>query len=291
MSRLITVVCRHNQARSVMAAAALSRFFPDLDVTSAGVQAINDQRIPDSILNLAESWGLPVVDAVSHSLDMAKQSLLNSDFVIVAEDEFVQEIVDLGVEPCRVLSMQDQRFAHSLIPFDPIGRGSQVVSVELAKAIMTSVWLIRAQEGFGRAHPVEAVFTSDESGFSTKLGVGWEKAKQQNGVLVVSDFRAPSIQAVSSVCDYVVELRVDRLSKRVSLLDGSGEGALARAISSGRAFAISARVEMDEVENFALREDFKRLIDLLATSRPVVILTEPMGLGPCPFLVASSANF
>ncbi len=291
MSLVLTVVCRHNQARSVIAAAALSRFFPDLDVASAGIQAIDGQRIPESILNLADAWGLTVLDEVSHSLEAANQRLLNSDFVVVAEDDFVQYIVDLGVDPQRVLSMQDHRFDHTLIPFDPIGHGSQVVSVELAKAVLATAWLLRAEEGFGYANPVHALFATDEIDFLNKLRSGWEKVRQETGVLVLSDFRAPNIHFVSEVCDYVVELRVNRASKQTSYVDSSGEGALERAISSGRPFALSARFEMDEVEKFALSPDFKNMIDVLAADRSVVLLTEPLGLGPCSFLTASNANF
>ena len=77
MSRLITVVCRHNQARSVMAAAALPRYFPNVEVASAGIAALEGQRIPQSILNLADAWGLEVQDVVSHALQDAQERLLD----------------------------------------------------------------------------------------------------------------------------------------------------------------------------------------------------------------------
>ena len=289
MSRLVTVICRHNQARSVLAAAALSRFFPYLQVASAGIAAVEGQRIPESIFHLADTWGLEVSDTVSHSIAGSQESILASDLVVVAEDEFIQPILDLGVLPQRILSMQDERFDHSLIPFDPIGQGSQVVSVELSKAIMTTVRLVRAKNP-NILESVDLIITLDEANFEKDLRQGWSDAVASKGVLLVTDFRAPNFQAVSQVCDRVLELQVSRIDHQISFSDGLGEGALGRALSSDKAFAVSARFEMDQVEKFILSPQFIAFMATVAARRSVTILTEPIGLGPCAFLMASYAN-
>ena len=273
-----------------MAAAALGRYFPNIEIASAGIAAVEGQRIPQSILTLADSWGLDVIDVVSHSLEGAQAQLISSDFVIVAEDEFIPHILEVGVAAQRILSMQDQRFDHSLIPFDPIGQGHQVTSVELAKAVMTSARLLRTQDNFGSSHRIEAIFTRDEGDFQSKLSSVWSQVVSSPGILVVTDFRAPNLQAVSQICDRVVELRVDRFTQGISFVDNSGDGALERALASQRPFAISARFEMDQVEKFCLSAQFTGSISNLAASRPVTILTEPQGFGPCSFLSAANAT-
>ena len=272
-----------------MAAAALGRYFPDIEVASAGIAAVQGQRIPQSILALADSWGLNVVDVVSHSLTGAHEQLISSDFVIVAEDEFIPHILEMGVDTQKVLSMQDQRFDHFLIPFDPIGQGHQVTSVELAKAIMTTTRLLRTEGGFGGDHRIDAIFTRDEADFQSKLSEAWIQIASSGGILVVTDFRAPNLQSVSQVSDYVVELRVDRFSQEIRFTDASGDGALERAMASSQPFAISGRYEMDQVEKFTLSAEFSGLITSLAAHRPIAILTEPRGFGPCPFLSAANA--
>ena len=198
MSRLISVICRHNQARSVLAAAALSRFFPDVNVSSAGIEAVETQRIPQTILNLADAWGLDVRDLLSHSLPAVEEQLVRSDYVVVAEDEFIPRTVDIGVAPHKILSMQDQRFEHALIPFDPIGHGSHVVSIEIAKAIMTTVQLLRAVEGFGRKYPTQGIFTRNETDFYEKLDQAWTEASTNKGVVILGDFRAPTFTRLPS---------------------------------------------------------------------------------------------
>ena len=286
----IAVICRHNQARSVMAAAAVTRFFPDFRVSSAGIEAIEGQRIPQSILNLADSWGLDVLDFVSHSLQAVEEQLVTSDFIVVAEDEFIPHIIDFGVAPQKILSMQDQRFDHALVPFDPIGQGDRVLSVELAKSIMTTMQLLRVQPGLGFEYPVEAIFTEDEADLQNKLGLIWDRSKVTNHVVLLADFRAPNFRAVSQVCGGVLELKVNRASQVVGFFDGTAEWELHRVLARPAPFALSGKFEMDQVERFVLGSQFTRLVSALASHRPVTILTEPMGLGPCAFLTAANAN-
>ena len=290
MNRMITTVCRHNQARSVLAAAALGRYFPDIEVASAGIEGVDGQRIPQSILNLADAWGLDVPEMVSHSLESVEAKLLRSDLVVVAEDEFIPMILESGVTSEKVLSMQDQRFEHSLIPFDPIGQGDRVLSVELAKAIMTTMQLVRTEAGFSHNFPVEAIFTHDESDFQNKLRISWENLRETNGVLVLGDFRAPNFRAVSGLEGPVLELKVSRFEQEISFSNGEEDWDFQRVVSLSGPLIISGRFEMNQAEKFALSAHFTAFIANLAYQRPVTILTEPMGLGPCSFLVAASAS-
>ena len=290
MNRLITTVCRHNQARSVLAASAIGRFFPNIEVTSAGIEGVEGQRIPQSILNLAEAWGLDVPDVVSHSLEAAQSRLFRSDLVIVAEDEFIPMVLDIGIASNKVLSMQDSRFDHSLIPFDPIGQRDQVLSAELAKAIMTTMHLIREREGFTYNYPVEAIFTLDETDFRRKLVISWENLKEINGILVLGDFRAPNFRAASQISGTVLELKVSRFEQSISFSDGKEDWDIQRIVSWANPLVISGRYEVDQSEKFALSTQFTSFIASLAVKRPVTILTEPLGLGPCALLVASSAS-
>lgn len=273
-----------------MAAAALSRFFPDLKISSAGIEAVEGQRIPQSILNLADAWGLDVLDVVSHSLQAVQEQLVESDFVIVAEDEFIPHLIDIGVAPQKILSMQDQRFEHALIPFDPIGQGDRTLSVELAKAIMTTMQLLRAQPGFGHECRVEAIFMEHETELQNILGLVWEKARVTNSVVLLADFRAPNLRAVSQVFDTVLELKINRADQRIVLSNGTEDWDQQRVLTWPGPVALSGRFEMDQVEKFVLGPQFIRFVAFLASSRSVTILTEPKGLGPCAFLAAANAN-
>ena len=286
----LAVVCRHNQARSVMAAAALRRYYPDVEVISAGIEAVEGQRIPESILNLADAWGLDVLEVISHSLSAVKEQLVASDLVVVAEDEFISYLIELGVHPQKILSMQDKRFEHAVIPFDPVGQSGRILSAELAKAVMTSTQLVREYPGFGGEFLIEAVFTRDEADLQNKFGIVWEKFKMTNGVILLTDFRAPNFRAVSQVCGPVLELKVDRTCHEIDIYAGIEKWELQTVLSLPGPFALSGRYELDQVEKFVLGSQFTRLVRGLATRRPVTILTEPTGLGACAFLTASNAN-
>ena len=272
-----------------MAAAVLTRYFSEINVVSAGIAGVEGQRIPESILNLADTWNLNVQDTVSHSLHEVKDHLLASDFVVVAEDQFITYIVDFGVPVQKILSMQDTRFDHNFIPFDPIGYGQKVVSIEIAKAIMTTIQLLKTELGAGHKNKVEAIFPLNEGDFQIKLERAWQEAREVGGIVMLSDFRAPNFSAASKVCDQLLELRVSRVDQSITFAEGTIEDAL-NQVPYGRAFGISARFEMDHVEKFVLSKQFIGLVDRLASLRPIFILTEPMGMGSCPYLVAASAS-
>ena len=290
MIRLITVVCRHNQARSVIAAATLSRYFPEVSVISAGIAAVDGQRIPQSVLNLADNWGLVLTDLFSHSLDAERDKILGSEFVIVAEDEFIPFLLQMGVDDSKILSMQDKHFDHSVVPFDPIGQVNRVVSVEIAKAVLTSAQLLRMKGGFTRKNRVTTLFSTDEKDFQDKLESAWVETVRSNGILLLSDFRAPSFQGVSKVCDYVLEFRVSRINGDITVSDSLGELALNRALASNKPFAISGRFELDQVEKLVLSVQFIEFVANLAANRTVIALTEPSYLGPLAFLVAAGGD-
>ena len=73
-------------------------------------------------------------------------------------------------------------------------------------------------------------------------------------------------------------------------MDDGGPGALERALTSQEPFAISGRFEVDQVEKLALSVPFIDLINQLAASRPVWILTEPARMGPGAYLMAANAS-
>jgi protein-tyrosine-phosphatase len=290
MNRHITVVCRHNQARSVSAAAGLARFFPEISSGSVGVLAVDREPVPPLVLGLLDEWGLQAQDVVSHSLVGAKEKVLNSDFVIVAEDHFIEEVLNLGVNRSKILSMQDYRFAEELIPSDPIGKSDWVISFELAKSIMTSVQMIRLHGELDYPNKVEVISPWREEDFAGALRAAWQSVQESNGVMLVSDFRSPNFGAVSALSQNILEIQVARFSNEIRLLERETSITLEAAMSNMSAFAISSRFEIDNVERFVLSTGFIDLIARLAASRTVVIVTEPWGISAIPQLIAASGS-
>jgi len=133
----VVVVCRFNQARSVIAEAFIREFFPKIRVSSAGIQANSGQGIPKSVVDYANSIGVKIGTKMSRNMLDSSLELQSSDLVLVAEEKFASAVIPLVRQSCRILSLQDSRLPSWIIPSDPIKNKSTSpdLDLELAKTV------------------------------------------------------------------------------------------------------------------------------------------------------------
>ena len=146
MTRKIITVCKYNQARSITAAAALRRFFPEEEIISAGILAQPTIQIPSSILHILDEWKLYERDQKSMSaMDLPQ---LNPEDIILCADEEVRtkfrqqlKLDDLDYKNVFIL----EEFSSNLldIPIDPVSLGASETKTQLARALILSIRAVR----------------------------------------------------------------------------------------------------------------------------------------------------
>lgn len=264
-SQIIAVVCRLNQARSIMVSAYLSRILPDLKVISAGVDAIDGQEIPLSIQRLAHDWALEIDKDFSQSVAACLDEILQAELVIVAENSFIQILVDLGIDSTKILSMQDSSFDLTQIPRDPLNLDSDAFEVELAKAIMVSVQLISKRNLLSFAHQIEVVHPETENEFQACLMQTLELARVANASVLVADFRFPQADKIEQLGLVYGQLRIER-----------SQGEIVTNVSSlnvAEPCLVATKFEIDFAEEFILSESFLNLLRTLTKNRPLFVIT------------------
>jgi protein-tyrosine-phosphatase len=132
----VLVVCRYNQARSIVVGALLRKLFPQLLVTTAGIEAPDGSSIPTISMDLCERWGLQSYDRVSK--DLSRFSDTTSFKHILAADEFVyNHLKDTATEiPIGLLTSYSPD--DLLVPIDPTGLDSIGFYREIAKASISA---------------------------------------------------------------------------------------------------------------------------------------------------------
>lgn len=65
----VLVVCRYNQARSIVIGAMIRKLFPQIDVVTAGIEAPHGKGIPGSTEALCREWNLPQFDRISIAIE------------------------------------------------------------------------------------------------------------------------------------------------------------------------------------------------------------------------------
>ena len=78
----IVTVCLMNQARSPFAQAVLERNFPEDQISSTGVSAIDGTSILPAVIATAKNWGVPITQISSRSLGNASDDVMAADLII-----------------------------------------------------------------------------------------------------------------------------------------------------------------------------------------------------------------
>jgi hypothetical protein len=182
--------------------------------------------------------------------------------------------------------MQDEIFAHAFIPFDPIDHHENVVSIEIAKAVMTTLQQVRSHGFFPFKNDVEVYIPFDYENFENEVHWIWDYAKEKEANLLLANFRAPDFLIVQNLNGPIREM-----------VKASKNGILEVTLApqpSDTPYLIALRYELDDVEKFALSSNFEECIQQLADERPLLIMTGPAEIEGRqfaePFLIASHAS-
>jgi protein-tyrosine-phosphatase len=147
ISGRVIVVCKYNQARSITAAAALRRFFPDQTIITAGIEANPTHPIPSSIVQILDQWGLdqfdhrstPVVDLVQVS---------PADLILCADSEvkavMIKQLLITDPSEYKIHTLEEYAYSPQEIPVDPVSMGEADTKIQLACAIILAIRALRA---------------------------------------------------------------------------------------------------------------------------------------------------
>lgn len=153
------IACKNNQARSIVATAALRSVFPEFVFKSFGVD-VNDKRpIPQSILAILNDWGLLKYDRFSSNLE--DLNLLGTDYHFLAADNYVFECLKETVE--NLSSIEDVILSQSLLPKDPAGLDYIEYPAELSKFILAAITWFERQSKLQMRNIEALFFTSNKS--------------------------------------------------------------------------------------------------------------------------------
>ena len=151
----IHIVCRQNQARSLVASALLRQHYPNFEIFSSGIQAKTGNPIPPIIHQIANRWGLDLLDHFSTNFKDG-ETLQESDLVICADKAIHSHLAGLNL-PGSLLNVQQWSLADFLLPFDPMGVSPFEIEVELAKMIIATASTVVAHIGFSRSSNISAL--------------------------------------------------------------------------------------------------------------------------------------
>ena len=191
-SGTIHIVCRHNQARSIIGAAAIRKFFPEITVVSSGVEANPENPIPKSALEIAHMWDLEVIEEQSTPFLDIHESIKDSDLVLAA-DAYVAEKIRSFNPKLDVKEFKDFVQRPELVAVDPVVMDIDGISQELTKSVISS--LAAARYLLGIASNIYTFLPMNESNLELFRPQLLQICVAQNIVLIDTSLRVSTLES------------------------------------------------------------------------------------------------
>jgi len=250
-----------NQARSPFAQAVLERNFPDDQISSTGVTAIEGTSILESVVDTAKNWGTPITQSSSRALGKAMYDLMAADLVITAENSHSDVIRNLGFTGA-IRSYEEILEDQDFIPIDPGGLMPDAVSRELGKVGALTLRAAIDSKGYPHVHDIHGVTPHGVSDLEVALAHAQMARVSEGAILIDTDLRAP-------LHNEIEDLGLERIFFDVDQLEVLG----LPDITSQQILTHSRQIDFPE--RYFLSPAWREWIQRLADNSPVVLVTAP----------------
>lgn len=250
-----------NQARSPFAQAVLERNFPEDQITSTGVTAIEGTSILDSVVDTAKNWGVPITQSASRSLGKATNDVMEADLVITAENSHRDAIRNLGYGGL-VRSYEEILEDQDFIPIDPAGLLPDAMSRELGKVGALTLRAALDAKGFPHVHNIHVVIPHGVSDLGMALAHAQMSRISEGAILIDVDLRAP-------LSDEIDELGLEKITFDIDQIgvQSTPEISATQILTHDR--------QVNFPEKYFLSPEWRSWIQELANRAPVVLITAP----------------
>lgn len=250
-----------NQARSPFAQAVLERNFPEDEILSTGIVAVEGSTVPDAVRDTAARWGVPITQSQSRALSVVAPEILGADLVITAEKSHCDVIRNLGYSGV-IRNFEEIIEDSDFVPMDPVGLLPDAMSRELGKVGALTLRAAIEAKGFAHQHNIHAVIPHGVSDLSLALAHAQLSRSAENAILIDCDLRAPLIKEIE-------DLGLERVFFDVDQIE------LMELPSLTPNQILTHPRQIDFPEKFFLSPAWREWIKRLASHSPVVLLTAP----------------
>ena len=251
-----------NQARSPFAQAVIAKFFPEVQVTSAGLEAINGVPYLPEVVSISRRWGIEISTGSSRSINSISEFQL-ADLIVCAE-EGISARVKLMSPQGRVISYESVVPDPSFMPTDPERLRGRRMQSELAKVAWINIRAVAEFTGVSRRSRITAVIPETE--LDVEMAIDWVVRERltRPTVVVDADLRSPLAR---------------KFRARGLRVGGFSNLALAEDFD-----VFSSIVEQPEPERTLLSDNWRASIDSLGSARQILLITSPQRTqdGPSP---------
>lgn len=259
----IAIICRLNQARSIVGAAILRKLIPSATIISAGTHAVTGSEIPNQIQQILKKWGLNLLE--EHSKSVKEFDLQIFDYILVADSSIKNELVNQNVN-CEIINLQDIGFDKALIPYDPLGMRNDLMEVELSKIALAVRKFVASVEGKESKFEVISCIPRTVENEVKNISFVEAYSSNTNSVILDLNLRAPEASQWEKSGLRVHKLGRNFIPELKSMAD----------LDFPESCVLSSMYEAAYPEATWLNPDLNQIITEISSKTTVLIVTAPL---------------
>lgn len=216
----VLIVCRFNQARSILIGALLRKLFPELEVHTAGIEAPDGSPIPAVTSEICYRWQILDFDRLSKSIESFNY---NEDWdAVLAADQLVFERLQNSPFALKVSNLLDFADFQESMPRDPTNLVLEDFATELAKAALLSARWAEKVLGYENSR-ISGILYSSPEGLLNYLEEF--KGLRDNVLLIDTEIQYPNFDLWKSL-ELPIELfnprRLESINEKTYTFSGIG---------------------------------------------------------------------
>ena len=262
----IEVICKLNQARSIIAEEFIRSIFENVQVNSSGVSADESARFPGHTLKYLAESALNLSKSRPDACESVVERLRDCDLLIVSEDYMHLSLADSLVEMPKFLSLESPGIQPIMRSTDPVGMDYPSFKVEITKNLTQSITFLNRFLVPQQQHRLICVVPINESAEISAVEYALKLQSELGGLFISLNYRSREIQKFSPA-----NLRRIPLSSFLNLkVEPKNSG------SQNYNYVVTQDHEEDSLQNLVLSSRYRAAILGHLDMSSIIVFTEPI---------------
>ena len=255
----VHVVCRLNQARSVIAAGALRQLFPDFEFFSSGIQAQSGKPIPQIISEIAHRWNIEGIDHFSMQFG-EREEIRSGDLILAADSEIFEYLSPMSI-PGKLLDVSTFSLSEFFSPEDPVNMSFESTQSELAKMILASSRAVELNFNINPDNQISALLSLNDKKSLLRV------LKKGNQKRIIIDMQLSVPDPIFWISNGFKVLQFNH--RQIDNEDN-------KLVSTQEATVLVSRFEVENPIALLLSKKWRAFLDSLSSQLPVTLVIRPM---------------
>jgi protein-tyrosine-phosphatase len=259
----VEVICRLNQARSIVSEIYIEKVFEMVSANSSGVCAEENRTFPNHTLRLLEESGLSLKKKSPERSSNRINRIQNADILIFSETYMRESIGSYVHDHQRTITLTECSDSPMLKSQDPALFGYHAFKNEVIKNVAQSVSEVQRILYPKTEHALRVIVPKFESSESSAYRLALDLNSESRGLLISLNYRSPAIRSMIPF-----DVRTRSLLNFLNVRNDKGMNDISKTM-------VMQNHEVPDFRDLILSQSYRNAVRLMLSRVPVTVFTEP----------------